>query len=66
MPRHRNIERTVKLGCWIPEALHARLVLEAYSPHVGKVPPRGLTLIVTDALNIYFDIKDGRRNIVLP
>ena len=64
LPRPRNIERTIKFGCWIPEALHARLVVEAYSPHIGKVPPRGLTSIVSDALTLYFDVKDGRRSIV--
>jgi hypothetical protein len=66
MPRLRNIEPTVKLACWIPEVLHARLLVEAYSPLLGKTPPRGLTLIVTAALQTYFDIKDGKKVLFLP
>lgn len=60
MPRLRNIERTVRLGCWLPETIHARLLLAAHSPLLGKVPPRGLTEIVTAALNLYFDVQDGK------
>lgn len=65
MPRLRNIERSVLLQCWLPETLHARLALQAYSPMHGKIPPRGLMTIVTAALELYFDVADGRKIITL-
>jgi hypothetical protein len=58
VPRPRNIEPCIRLSCWIPETLHARLTLAAYSPLHGKIPPRGLTEIVTAALTQYFERAD--------
>lgn len=54
---------------WLPETIHARLTLEAYSPMHGKIPPRGLKDIVAGALQLYFDVKDGKMTVssnVLP
>ena len=58
MPHPRNVEPSVRLGCWIPRSLHDRLTLAAYSDLHGKVPPKGLTLIVSAALKMYFDALD--------
>lgn len=63
MPRPRNIEPSVRLSCWLPEPLHARLLLEAYSPLHGKTAPGGLTAIVSAALTLYFAQKDALPNV---
>jgi hypothetical protein len=51
------------LGCWIPQGLHDRLKVQAYSSLHGKIPPKGLTTIVSAALGLYFDVMDGKKRI---
>lgn len=63
MPRPRNVEPSVRLSAWLPESLHARLLLEAYSPLHGKTAPGGLTAILSAALKLYFDQKDALSNV---
>jgi hypothetical protein len=46
--------------------LHDRLKIQAYSSLHGKIPPKGLTTIVSAALRLYFDVMDGKRTIGLP
>lgn len=61
MPHPRNAEPSVHIGCWIPQSLSDRLRLQAYSALHGKVPPKGLTTIVSAALGLYFDVIDGKK-----
>lgn len=61
MPRPRNVEPSVRLYCWIPQPLSDRLQVQAYSSLHGKIPPRGLTMIVGSALELYFDVLDGKK-----
>jgi hypothetical protein len=41
--------------------LHDRLKIQAYSSLHGKIPPKGLTTIVSAALGLYFDVLDGKK-----
>jgi hypothetical protein len=61
MPHPRNVEPSVRLGCWIPQSLSDRLQLQAYSALHGKIPPKGLTEIVSAALKLYFDVLDRKK-----
>lgn len=63
MPHPRNAEPSVHLGCWIPQGLHDRLKVQAYSSLHGKIPPKGLTTIVSAALGLYFDVMDGKKTV---
>jgi hypothetical protein len=49
------------LGCWIPQSISDRLQLQAYSTLHGKIPPKGLTAIVSAALGLYFEVLDGEK-----
>ncbi len=61
MPHPRNAEPSVHIGVWLPQSISDRLRLTAYSALHGKVPPKGLTTIVSAALGLYFDVLDGKK-----
>lgn len=61
MPHPRNAEPSVHIGVWLPQSLSDRLRLEGYSSLHGRVPPKGLTMIVSAALGLYFDVLDGKK-----
>lgn len=61
MPHPRNAEPSVHIGVWLPQSVSDRLRVQAYSALHGKVPPKGLTTIVSAALGLYFDVLDGKK-----
>lgn len=63
MPHPRNIEPSVHIGVWLPQSVSDRLRVQAYSALHGKVPPKGLTTIITAALGLYFDVLDGKKTV---
>lgn len=61
VPHPRNAEPSVHIGVWVPQSVADRLRVQAYSSLHGKVPPKGLTTIISAALGLYFDVLDGKK-----
>lgn len=61
MPRGRvkRLDQPVKLTCWIPESVDARMRLQLYSEVEGRIPYNSISGLVSELLTEWLNKKEG-------